>query len=549
MPLVSDGPLDILIVDDFEGFRFAVMRMLDSMGAAQIDTANTGESAIRMCRTRNYKAIIADYNLGSGKTGLQVLEALRFHKILQHQQVFMLVSAENTKNVVLAAADVEPDAYITKPVTAKSLQQRLGKILHQRVSLSPLYKALEAEDTTGAIDFCQHHIRQNGAYIPLCQKILGESLVKSGQLDAALQFYESILKRRELDWAVLGLSKVNMAKGEGAIAAKKLDEFLQSNPFFMKGYDFLSSVYESEEQFLKQQEVLQKATQISPLALLRQQKLSEVASDNHDYLIAAQAGKRVVRLAQNSVYSDLQQFILYSQNAVKYAEQHARDNTEDFCEDSQKYLLNKVSQLKIDNLQHATTNCLLAQLNSAQNKLTEANALVQESELLIAEVAEENVSLDFELEYVRALRATSEKQRANEKLDYLVKKYAQDDEALARIDDLLDEPVSKKNNRYVAEINRRGIDAYKAKEYQTSIQQFLQARRLFPSHIGVNLNLIQVMVEDIKQHGIRQEYLNNIQESLGQVRAKISQSDSQLNRLKALENEIHQLRLFDKTPS
>ncbi len=547
MPLVSDGPLDILIVDDFEGFRFAVMRMLDSMGAAQIDTANTGESAIRMCRSRNYKAIIADYNLGAGKTGLQVLEALRFHKILHHQQAFMLVSAENTKNVVLAAADVEPDAYLTKPVTAKSLQQRLSKILQQRFLLSPLYQALESEDSSAVIEFCKEHIRKKGPYSPICQKMLGEALINAGDLDEAHHLYQSVLAQRELDWAILGLSKVNMAKGEGDIAEKKIGDFLQVNPFFMRGYDFLSNLYESQEQFLKQQEVLQKAVQISPLALLRQHKLLEVASDNHDYLVAAQTGKRVVRLAQNSVYSDLNQFVLYSQNAVKYAQQ-VTESSEDFCEDSQKYLMNKIGQLKIDNLQHATTNCVLAQLNSAQNKMTEANNLVQESEMLIATVAEEDVSLDFELEYVRALKATSEKQKATEKLNFLVKKYAKDDDALAKIDDLLDDPVSKKNTRYIAEINRRGIEAYQAKEYPTAIQQFLQARRLSPNHIGVNLNLIQVMVEDVKHHGVRQEYVEDIEKSLSKVRTRISKSDAQFDRLRALENEIHQLRLFDKKP-
>ncbi|GAB2191700.1 hypothetical protein MAH1_33080 [Sessilibacter sp. MAH1] len=547
MPIKSDGPLDILIVDDFEGFRFALMRMLDSLGAAQIDTANTGESAIRMCRSRNYKAIIADYNLGAGKTGLQVLEALRFHKILHHQQAFMLVSAENTKNVVLAAADVEPDAYLTKPVTAKSLQQRLSKILQQRFLLSPLYQALESEDSSAVIEFCKEHIRKKGPYSPICQKMLGEALINAGDLDEAHHLYQSVLAQRELDWAILGLSKVNMAKGEGDIAEKKIGDFLQVNPFFMRGYDFLSNLYESQEQFLKQQEVLQKAVQISPLALLRQHKLLEVASDNHDYLVAAQTGKRVVRLAQNSVYSDLNQFVLYSQNAVKYAQQ-VTESSEDFCEDSQKYLMNKIGQLKIDNLQHATTNCVLAQLNSAQNKMTEANNLVQESEMLIATVAEEDVSLDFELEYVRALKATSEKQKATEKLNFLVKKYAKDDDALAKIDDLLDDPVSKKNTRYIAEINRRGIEAYQAKEYPTAIQQFLQARRLSPNHIGVNLNLIQVMVEDVKHHGVRQEYVEDIEKSLSKVRTRISKSDAQFDRLRALENEIHQLRLFDKKP-
>ena len=60
----------------------AVSRMLQEFGCRQVDTAVHGAEALRLCSETEYDLILCDFNLGKGRSGLQVLEKLRFKQLL-----------------------------------------------------------------------------------------------------------------------------------------------------------------------------------------------------------------------------------------------------------------------------------------------------------------------------------------------------------------------------------------------------------------------------------------------------------------------------------
>ena len=90
-----------LVVDDFNDFLSSVKAMLREMGARDVDTANRGEEAIAMCRQKRYDIILHDYNLGAGKNGQQVLEELLAARLISHQCIFVMVTAEMLPTAVL----------------------------------------------------------------------------------------------------------------------------------------------------------------------------------------------------------------------------------------------------------------------------------------------------------------------------------------------------------------------------------------------------------------------------------------------------------------
>lgn len=196
----------ILVVDDFDNFRTTVMRMLQEFGAQTVDTAVNGKDAIARCRTAHYDLVLCDYNLGPGKSGQQVLEQLRHDKLLKNSALFVLISAESSKSIVMAAYDYEPDGYLTKPITAKTLQQRLERLFRQSHEMREIYKAMDDEDISGAISRCRELIGRKSRVRPLAQKLLGRLLLQSEQYDAAEQLYRQVLQGRELDWAQVGLA-------------------------------------------------------------------------------------------------------------------------------------------------------------------------------------------------------------------------------------------------------------------------------------------------------------------------------------------------------
>ncbi|RYZ78169.1 MAG: response regulator, partial [Moraxellaceae bacterium] len=135
-----------LVVDDFDSFRATLIGMLQSLGVANVDSSATSAEALRLCSARAYDIILCDQNLGKGKTGQQMLEVLRSAPNLNSDSLFVLISAESNKSIIMAAYDCEPDGYLAKPITAQALAQRLNRLLVQRLALAPIYKSLKQSD-------------------------------------------------------------------------------------------------------------------------------------------------------------------------------------------------------------------------------------------------------------------------------------------------------------------------------------------------------------------------------------------------------------------
>lgn len=109
----------------------------------------------------------------------------------------------------------------------------------------------------------------------------------------------------------------------------------------------------------------------------------------------------------------------------------------------------------------------------------------------------ENVDLSLEIELVRALIAAGQKSEGDELIQELLQRHKGKEEALQKIDMLLEEPVSEKNRSAVAEINKRGISFYEAENFDAAIECFNNALRSFPNHIGIRLNLVQALVDKL----------------------------------------------------
>src|SRR5690606_29661502 len=237
MSAVSFHKLHILIVDDFENFRSTLYKMLMDIGIGNVDSAHNGEDALRYCRSRSYDVILCDYNLGKGKTGQQVLEDLRIGKTLCTDSLFILVSAETSRSIVMAAYDFEPDAYLTKPITTKVLEQRLVRLLAQRQALLPISKAVKAKNVIEAEKLCLAEIGKGSRYSVSCQKILGNLYLEHNQLPKGEKLFNDVLAIRELEWAQLGMAKIRLQQGDYIGAQKWVSDVLQVNHLSMKAYD------------------------------------------------------------------------------------------------------------------------------------------------------------------------------------------------------------------------------------------------------------------------------------------------------------------------
>ncbi len=527
-----------LIVDDFENFRGTLYKMLMDLGIGNVDSVATGEEALRFCKARNYDLILCDNNLGKGKSGQQVLEELRSTQNPCSDSLFILVSAENSKNMIMAAYDYEPDAYLAKPITPKALDQRLSRMLEQRLELKAVVAAQKGGDRTGAIDACRELIAKGSRYTNSCQKILAQLYLDNNEIAAAEAIYRSVLDVRELEWAQIGMVKTKLAQNDLLSAQQWVENILQSNPMCMKAYDLQAEVFKLQNNAESLQNILQKATDISPLSILRQQSLGEVAQQNNDLVTATNALKRAVKLGEHSCFDKESIHAQFAQATIdlfsidkELAKPLVRDAIA--CVNNLEENFGKSNFRKVESL------LLESQLQVCSGDQRRAQEALAAAQSALGNTKEE-AALDVQIEMVRALRMLGKTNEAQEHLNELLQRYAGSEDKLQKLDVLLDEPRSEKNKLMVAEINKKGISLYNAKDFSAAADAFKTALQKLPNHIGLRLNYVQAMIDKLKT---RYDPSNSekIQQTLTKTSGIISQQHPQYQRYCQLSDTYNAL--------
>ena len=300
---INYSKLRFLIADDFSNFRATVNGMLAKLGVYQVDMASNGADVLEKCQRKSYDVILCDYDLGPGRNGQQVLEELRFKGLISRRALFVLVSADAAKDVVMAAYDCEPDDYLMKPINARMLEQRVSRLLRQRHVLAGVYTALDAEDRRRAMAILIDLSITDNRHARVAQKMLGEIFIAEGELAKAEKLYTKVLEVRPVDWARLGLARVKHLKGELDVAGSWLEKIVQENPLYLPAYDVLASNWEQMGHNQQVQATVQRSVAISPKSILRQKRLAQVAERNGDFGTSLQALRSTVRLGELSCHA------------------------------------------------------------------------------------------------------------------------------------------------------------------------------------------------------------------------------------------------------
>lgn len=527
----------VLVVDDFDNFRMTVMRMLQEFGAEQVDTASSGSDALRKCRAAFYDLVLCDYNLGHGKSGQQVLEQLRHEKLLKNSALFVLISAESSKNIVMAAYDYEPDAYLTKPITAMTLQQRLERLFRQRAEMKPIYDALDEDNINAAIDRCRGLIDSNSRYRSHCQKLLGQLLLSSGNYVAAEGLYRQVLDSRELDWAQVGLAAAKKGQNDWMAAQQWVEQALGVSDMCMPAYDLLASIQLERGDLAAQQKTLEKAVDISPLSVIRQQNLGALAFRNQDMAVATQAYKSSVKLGEHSCY-DTPQVHLQFVRACSELSRRDPEQGKAYARDVMRVLGEFENRFG-----GGFDNRLL--LHSAACAFKAATGDVAGAKSLLGDLRErtegQTAALEARIDWVSACDALGEREQRDELIKALLDEFKGDQQALESIDRVLESPVSDKNRKRVADINKKGIACYDSADFTGAVACFTQAAAEFPKHVGIELNLLQALLGSLEAEQGGAEQLDKALATRDRLEQRVPVGHAQASRYAQLKAKLAEL--------
>lgn len=488
-----------LIIDDFESFQKILKRILHGLNAQNIDTALNAAKALKACEETKYDVIFCDFDLGKGANGLQLFEELRHNQLIAQSTVFIMITAESSKDAVVGALEYKPDAYMNKPIAAGELKSRLLKCLKQKEALKPIYSALDEGDYQKAVKLCDEHIEKKSRHKNWCLKTKCNIYQKLARWNQAQDIYEEVLAERPLFWAQIGYAQVLSAQNLDEQALMAYKQCYQDNPHSLEAYEGAARMLIKLGDSIAAQKLLEQTSNLSSRSYERQKFLAEVCNMNGDYEAAVEAYRQVVKVAHNSFHESEENEIDLADNLTEAA-LHSEDEekTKEYAKQALS-TLDKTQKDSSDSDIKLQSKLIESRAYASIHDEDNANRSLHEAEKKIEELGTKS-SLRTNLELAKSLLQNGQKDKAFALLGELAHHYRDNPEISAKLDRLVDEPISQSGKAEVVKVNKEGIKLFDKGSFIEAAQYFIKATQQFPKHIGIRLNIIQAYLYDMKKN-------------------------------------------------
>ncbi|MFS2159062.1 response regulator [Pseudomonas sp. Pseusp122] len=521
-----------LIVDDFSDFRSSVRSMLRELGVKEVDTADTGEQALKMCSQKRYDFVLHDFNLGDGKkNGQQVLEDLMTERLLSYESVFIMVTAENSQAMVMSALEWEPDAYLTKPFNRAGLAQRLEKLVQRKTLLKPILQALDRGKPAEVLAACTALSQKDPRFAPLCLRFRADALRDLNQHETLENFLKKILADRPQPWAYAALGKVLLKRGKNAEAHTVFEQAVKAFPMMPVLFDGLADSLVALGDLKRAQKVLEDAVRLSPLAVRRQRMLGKLALDNEDFESASKAYRQAVSQGQFSRFKDPETNLGLAQALISKGGDQGLD-ARSRVEINQA--LGEVAKENADD-PGLQVRARLMKATSVQRSDPEMAAKLTASAMEHLAGMEQFLSADAALAVASQLKNLGEEDASSGLLKNCAEIYGDDPTVMQSIARQTDDPAILGANKTAIDLNLQGVRSYKAGQLAEAQELFRKALALQPKNISIALNMAQSLLH-LKVENLNPQQLAECQACLKMV-GKMPDTDARFERFQKLQSK------------
>lgn len=486
-----------IVIDDM-GAAVAIGRnMLMSLGAKQVDTANDYQSAFILLARKKYDLVLCDFNLGTGLNGQQLLRDLRHIDRLSYTTLFVVVSAERTKDIVLGTIECEPDGYIAKPFTQGDFIQRITRLIEQQSAFEAFNKALDNKQYAEAFAEADKIRAQQPKYSNLALRKKAGTLYELKRYEGALEQFDKALEKHALTWAQIGRARCIAELGNTALAIEEFEAIIQNNGLAVPAIDSLATCQLREGRKKDAQASVAKAISLSPMSIERQRWLGELSMDIGELETAVKANRSVLKLAQGTLKESVKQYETFSRTLRKAIEEETdskiisdriregrqviKEGLQKF-EDEESLKANDTLYRALDKFKQGDNEETIAIVDAA---IERHKALLVEQPSLIIDIAETKLLAGDRPSAESMLRKLMVDHKDNKRLVDLAQS-------------ILDIPLPHHQRVLITEKNRQGKHLYDAGDYEQALSSFRDALNLYPHHPSINLNAIQATLKLIE---------------------------------------------------
>jgi len=504
MSQLDFAKMRVLVVDDQRPFLVLLRSMANAMGAQSVVTAQNGESAVTACRKEKFDIIISDVHLGNDKkNGYQLLEEIRMLKYVKPETVFVMVSGDNQRPVVLGSLERQPDDYLIKPFSQAQLSNRIHKAFLKKSELKDVYRAYMKKDINTAIDTCRDLIANGCKYRQACCHLLTELYWKSQQFKQAQHMLKPIMLHKPVPWALVALARTEMylENYEGAITLAK--QVIKNRVLAVEGHDIMAQCYWRIDKLDDAINEIKRSINLSPFSLDRQYLGANLAREHNDFDFAKQCCKAIFEQTRRSVYRDVKHLCNFVRSILDAAENAAEKGERNKF---QQEALITLQRLRSDDILNrlnepfdysAFEDIINARVNFLDGKVSEARKTLlaarenlndQYEELPIALVPD-SLKVYFDLGEFEEVNALTERLKSSDEdidpnVEYLINKTHESMDSQAGEFKILCEEAQEK---------------YGQGKYQAAYETYSQALKLSPTHVDVILSLMQSLLQILER--------------------------------------------------
>lgn len=506
---------NVLIIDDFQGMRSMLREFVKGMGISAIDTASTGRDAIQLLSTNKYDIVICDYNLGPGPNGQQVLEESKLKNHIGVSTVWVMVTAEQTPEMVMGAAEVKPDDYLLKPINQVLLENRLEKLIVRKQSLAPIEVAVKALNYAEAIAQCDLQLKAKLLNPHEILRIKSDLLLAMGDYTAATALFELLLSERDVPWAQTGLGKILYHDHQYAQAKEIFRQVLRDNEVYMEASDWLAKTCTMLGETAEAEKVLREAVRISPNSPTRQKALGDTAFKNGALDVAQAAFEKTIRIGEFSPHKTP---AAYTSLAKVFAEKNEPA-------EALKTLALSKKEFKYNTEAAIQTAAAESQVYHQIGQADKAEAAMAEAERLIAS-ASGKVSAGVAIDVAKSMFKLGRKDQACGLLQNVVQNNHENAEISRNIEQIFEDHglveegqtlIAESRNEVVA-INNQGVTLAKSGDLVGGANLLRTAAQKLPNSEVILINLCALLIGMLSKQGKSQPIATEARELLDRVR-------------------------------
>lgn len=251
-----------LIIDDSNIIQSATRALLMKLGVPMNNIISTASAkgAIEACNKQKFDILLIDHNLGTGSTGLQLLEFLRHKDVLKQQTLVFIVTGNDSQDVFLGYSQLEPDGYLIKPIRSEDIIKRVSSGLLRREFCQSLEQAFNknglaevkplfatAPDTMALKNGILHIV---------------SLLCEHQQYDEAQAMLSGLLQLHNHLPAKIKQVEILLSKQQHQAALQQINSLIEENKFNVRLLNLKTDVCIEAERWPDAEETIQRALQL-----------------------------------------------------------------------------------------------------------------------------------------------------------------------------------------------------------------------------------------------------------------------------------------------